>query len=117
MERMGIGDQLYGAKFGILGFVNRRDDRQRLIIRLAAVIPAAKVFTHREPSKCKLEYIIPILMDYLSYQAIASQKSYRIIPSTFFRNDKPIEEFEHNVIFIYVSQMRMRIFREGLAGA
>lgn len=43
MERMGIGDHLYGAKSRILRFVDGRNDCQCLFVGLAAKIPAAKV--------------------------------------------------------------------------
>jgi len=43
MERMGIGDHLYGAKNRIFRFVDGRNDSQCLLVGLAAKIPAAKV--------------------------------------------------------------------------
>ena len=66
VERMGIGDQLYGAKFPISGFMNGWDDRQGLMLGLAAIIPATKVFTHMRSSKTMMEDIIPMLMGFLS---------------------------------------------------
>ena len=49
MERMGIGDHLYGAKSRILRFVDGRNDCRCLLIGLAAIIPAAKVAVLAKP--------------------------------------------------------------------
>ena len=49
MERMGIGDHLYGAKCRIFRFVDERNDSQCLLVGLAAIIPAAKVAVLAKP--------------------------------------------------------------------
>lgn len=55
-----IGDELNCAKIRMFGFMNRWDNCQCLMHRLAAVIPTAKVFAHRESSQGKLKNRIPI---------------------------------------------------------
>ena len=60
MEGLRIGDQLYGAEFGLFGSVDGRNDGECLPIRLTAKIPATKVVEHKEASQKHLEDIIPI---------------------------------------------------------
>lgn len=61
MERLGVGNQLYGAEFGIFGSVNGRNDSECSLLRLAAEIPATEVIAHKGASQNNLEDIIPIL--------------------------------------------------------
>ena len=43
---IGVGDQLNGAKCTALGFMNGWNYCQSLVVRLAAIIPAAKARPH-----------------------------------------------------------------------
>ena len=60
MEGLRIGDQLYGAEFGLFGSVDGRNDGECLPIRLTEKIPATKVVEHKGASQKHLEDIIPI---------------------------------------------------------
>lgn len=48
MKGLCIGNQLYGAEFGLFGSVNGRNDCECLLLRLAAKIPASEVIAHIE---------------------------------------------------------------------
>lgn len=61
LERLGVGNQLYGTVFGFFGSVNRRNNGKCLLIRLAAEIPSTEVATHKGTSQSNLEDMIPIL--------------------------------------------------------
>ena len=62
MEGLRIGDQLYGAEFGLFGSVDGRNDGECLLLRLTAKIPATEVVAHKGTSQSNLEDIIPILI-------------------------------------------------------
>lgn len=61
LERLGVGNQLYGTVFGFFGSVNRWNNGKCLLIRLAAEIPSTEVATHKGTSQSNLEDMIPIL--------------------------------------------------------
>lgn len=55
MEGLCISNQLYGAEFGHFRLMNRRNDGECLLFRLAARIPATKVVAYRKTSLNNLE--------------------------------------------------------------
>lgn len=68
LERLRVGNQLYGAELGLFGSVNRRNNGKCLLIRLAAKIPATKIVAHRGTSRDHLGDIIPIFDNDLDEQ-------------------------------------------------
>ena len=61
MKGLRIGNQLYGAEFGLFGSVDGWNDGECLLAWLAAKIPSVEIVVHKGAFQNNLEDIIPIL--------------------------------------------------------
>lgn len=78
MECLCIRNKLYGTEVRFSGFMNRGNDGKRLVVGLAAKIPAAEKVSHMRASDGELESMIPIFATILCTEHVTA------VPSNLF---------------------------------